>query len=425
MRILFIIIILLQSFGTFAQNPKQNWMKYTIPEEAGFSTEKLDTIYKLCDELNKAALMVVYKGNVLISHGDISRRFYCHSVRKSFTSAIYGIYTSRNIIKIDNTLEELSIDDNLKLSDHEKTAKVEDLLKSRSGIYIPAIGETKGMKKNRPQRDSHKPNTYFYYNNWDFNALGTIFQNETGSSLVEAFYNDIALPLSMEDYRMFDGLIWHDSLTNTIHPKYDFKLSTRDLARFGLLYLNNGEWNGNKIISKEWIENSFTPYSYSKLDDSEYGYLWWIQSINDSIVSYSARGWGGHCITILPEMDMVFVMRSDTYIGSGVWYEKELINLIIEARKSKPMSDLDLMPLKITVNSKDKIILSDSELKKYVQKIEINGKYKTIEFTKYGLLYDEWHKLVPITKTKFFIEDLNKYIYFMYESDRLKFDRIE
>ena len=424
MRIL-IIIILLQSIGVFAQNPKKNWMKYSTPEEAGFSTEKLDTVFKLCDQLNTAALMVVYKGNVLISYGDLSRRFYCHSVRKSFTSAIYGIYSGKEIIKIDKSLVELSIDDNLKLSDQEKSAKVEDLLKSRSGIYIPAIGESKGMKKSRPQRDSHKPNTYFYYNNWDFNTLGTIFQNETGLSLVEAFYKDIALPLKMEDYRMFDGLIWHDSITNTIHPKYDFKLSTRDLARSGLLYLNKGEWNSNKIISKEWIENSFTPYSYSKLDDREYGYLWWIQNINDTIVGYSARGWGGHILTVLPELDIVFVKRNDTYNGSGKWLYKEIINLIIKAKAS----EIKPKPKVVSLDNYDFIIdsieLSKEDLVKYVQTFNYSGKQKSIIYNEYGLMYDDWHKLIPITKTKFYIEDLDKYIYFKLVDNVLSFERIE
>ncbi len=254
-----ITVFLLNTCIVLAQNPKDDWYQYKSPEEAGFSSEKLDTVYKLCDKLNKAALMVVFNGNILISYGDLSRRFYCHSIRKSFTSALFEIYVNKGIIDINKPLAELGIDDNLKLSDQEKKAKIENLLKSRSGIYIPAIGESVGMKNSRPQRYSHKPNTYFYYNNWDFNALGTIFKNETGLSLVEAFYKDIALPLNMEDYRIFDGLIWHDSITNTIHPKYDFKLSARDMARFGLLYLNNGEWDSKQMITKEWIEKSLFP----------------------------------------------------------------------------------------------------------------------------------------------------------------------
>ena len=66
--------------------------------------------------------------------------------------------------------------------------QVVDLLRARSGVYHPVDFETALMKKNRPERGSHARGTFWYYNNWDFNALGTIFEKEAGLKIGEAFY---------------------------------------------------------------------------------------------------------------------------------------------------------------------------------------------------------------------------------------------
>lgn len=72
-------------------------------------------------------------------------------------------------------MAELGIDDNEpRLTDEEKRATVHDLLKARSGVYHPALYETARMKEKRPPRHSHASGTFWYYNNWDFNVLGTI-----------------------------------------------------------------------------------------------------------------------------------------------------------------------------------------------------------------------------------------------------------
>ena len=81
----------------------------------------------------------------------------------------------------------LGIDDNApSLSPTEKTATVADLLKARSGVYHAALYETPGMARLRPARGSHPPGTFWYYNNWDFNALGTIYERGTGAQIFTA-----------------------------------------------------------------------------------------------------------------------------------------------------------------------------------------------------------------------------------------------
>jgi CubicO group peptidase (beta-lactamase class C family) len=146
-------------------------------------------------------------------------------------------------------MEELGIDDNEpSLTPVEKQATVGDLIKARSGIYHPALGESPGMKAKRPKRHSHAPGTFWYYNNWDFNAFGTIFEQETCTKIFEEFDRRIAKPLQMEDFKVDDCryltsddyLSYRGAGELSIHPYYLFRMSTRDLARFGLLFLHQG-----------------------------------------------------------------------------------------------------------------------------------------------------------------------------------------
>ncbi len=82
------------------------------------------------------------------------------------------------------TWKELGIDDVAPgLTPAEKKATVADLLASRSSVYHPALGEVATMKQVRPRPGSHPPGTFWYYNNRDFNALGTIFEQETGTRI--------------------------------------------------------------------------------------------------------------------------------------------------------------------------------------------------------------------------------------------------
>jgi CubicO group peptidase (beta-lactamase class C family) len=94
----------------------------------------------------------------------------------------------------------LGVDDNVpSLSPVEKRARVIDLLKARSGIYHAALCETPAMKAKKPARGSHPPRSFWSYNNWDFNALGTIYESATHDSIYRSFDEWIARPIAMED----------------------------------------------------------------------------------------------------------------------------------------------------------------------------------------------------------------------------------
>lgn len=320
--------------------PGKTWQRVASPEKLGWSPAKLQEARNYAATIQTAAVMVVTDGRVLAEWGETARRFNVHSIRKSFLSALYGIHVHEGRINLALTMKELGIDDNEpSLTDAEKQATVHDLLKARSGIYHPALYETASMKAARPARFSHAPGTFWYYNNWDFNALGTIFERLTKTNIFHEFKARIADPIGMQDYRVEDGSYVTGS--DSVYPAYPFRMTARDMARFGLLFLRNGLWKGRQIVPPAWVKESTTSYSDAGASGG-YGYLWWV-AVNGRHLpgvelpdgSYSARGAGGHYILVIPAYDLVIVHRVNTDIqGRSVSAAEfgRLVKLILEAR---------------------------------------------------------------------------------------------
>ena len=301
---------------------------YVAPEAVGYSSEKLQEATQLAEQNGYAAVMAVYDGMVFYSYGETSRNYWCHSIRKPFLSALYGIHVYAGDINLEATMQDLGIDDiPPSLTQEEKQATVRDLLKSRSGIYHEAAAETQTMIDIRPARGSHPPDTFFYYNNWDFNALGTIFEQETGKGIFDEFKRRIADPVGMQDFSI-DNCLYSYELDKSMHPAYKFRMSARDMARFGILYQKRGIWNGERIIPADWIDESTTAYSIvDSASGTAYGYMWNVFPEGSAIAQlvghsgYYHTGIGVHALIIIPDLNLVIVERYDT---DGTWRDPDV-----------------------------------------------------------------------------------------------------
>ena len=301
--------------------PGKSWGHISSLEKAGWSKEKLAAAheYSNADSIHTSAVMIVRGGEVVDEWGDIDKKIDSYSVRKSLLSALIGIYSSEGVIDINQTLEQLGIDDSPDpLTREEKQARIVDLLRARSGVYHLVDFETASMMKSRPARGSHAPGTFWYYNNWDFNVLGTIFEKKTGLKIGEAFYQRIAKPIGMQDFQPSD--VFYFGGPASIHPTYHFEITARDMARFGLLYLRHGRWNKKQIVPEAWVEKSSHASEMVKANGTDIGgyeYLWWVDygGAHFPEVSmpgiFSARGAGAHYLFIIPTLDLVIVHRTD------------------------------------------------------------------------------------------------------------------
>ena len=353
-----VLFILLVAFGAgFGQTakdrfPDDGWMRFTNVEEVGFDPAKLEAARTTWEGLPSSAFLVIADGAVVAAWGDVGRRFMCHSVRKSFLSALYGIYWDRGEIELNKTLTELGIDDEPDpLLETEKQARILDLLNARSGVFHPAAYA--GRTDSRP-RGSEGPGRFFAYNNWDFNTSATILMQETGEDVFEAFDKYFGQPLKMEDWRVSDGY-YHYERDKSKYPAYPFRMSARDAARFGLLFARDGIWQNGRILSEHWVKRSSALYSI----DNEvfgYGFYWWIlrEPRFAKYGMYSALGVGNQMIAVLPKIDLVIVNRANTYEGENTPTRQllDLIEKVLEARTGPSVANPVLAPFEVSSDPK-------------------------------------------------------------------------
>jgi CubicO group peptidase (beta-lactamase class C family) len=333
LAVLSLLGLVLAANGQSSSVPGAEWKQFASPERAGWSAKKLGEIRGYVEEIGSTSAMIVQHGVVVAAWGDVAHRSNLHSCRKSLLNSLIGIAVADGKINLDDTLEKLGIDDKKpSLTAAEKQATVRDLLEARSGVYHPTAYETKGMMEQKPARGSHAPGTFWYYNNWDFNTLGYIYEQATGAKIFDAFYRQIAQPIGMQDFRPQDG--HYIASVDSRFPAYPFDMSARDFARFALLYLHRGKWNDVQVVPEDWVKASTRPYS--DCESGGYGYLWWTgdaasgrpQSISFPNGSFWAEGHLGQYAVVVPSLDLIVINRVDGDMTKRTVHKRQIARMV-------------------------------------------------------------------------------------------------
>ena len=321
------------------------WLQYSDVRQAGFDEQALSTVCERADSLGSGALMAVFRGHVILACGDVNRSFEAHSVRKSLVSGLYGVAVGRGEIDLGATLASLNIDDETPLTQAERSATVRQVISARSGVSLPAAYAPASQER-RPERGTHAPGTHWFYNNWDFNVAGVIYERATGEDLYESFERRLAKPLGMEDWDPTDGFRVYEP-TKSHHPAHTFRISTRDLARFGQLYLQEGRWDGRQLLPVDWVKESTRPHTDDG-DGTGYGYMWWTYQAGSTFTAkypalgrhtfYRGLGTGEQGLWVIREADLVVVHRADTDNARAIDGEDhwKLVESVLTARRSEP-----------------------------------------------------------------------------------------
>ena len=267
---------------------------------------------------------------------------------------LYGKYITNGTVDLGQTIAELGIDEKGGLLAKEKEATVKDIITSRSGVFH--VASNGGYDKaNFLERGSVDPGDYFVYNNWDFNVAGHIFEQYAERSIYEELEAQLVIPLGFQDWNIKNQRK-SGNKKKSQYPAYHIYLSTRDMAKLGQLMLNNGEWEGQQLITKDWIQqttSTVTPFEtlverYGPADPEgihmSYGYMWWLidnyQSKEEYKGAYSAIGYGGQYITVFPAIEVVIAHKTKLNLLQLIGIAKdgdahywEIVHQIVAARK--------------------------------------------------------------------------------------------
>lgn len=337
----------------------QEWKQYAVPETAGWSESGLEEAHARAVATGSAAVLVVENGTVVAAWGEIDRSFPLYSMRKGLYNALVGKLVESGDLNLDTTIESLGIDDLGVLSEIEKSATIEDLLVSRSGVYHESAYEPASMKRNRPERGSHRPGEQWFYNNWDFNLVAHLIAAKGERVVAEQFRDAVAKPLGMQDFDV-DHTFEFLEPSRSSYPAILFRMSARDLARFGQLYLQGGEWEGERLLPRDWIDRSWTPHVRFRAEEwpgeSGFGYLWWIYLRGDTPERplaahdlFLTRGSGGQVLAVIPSLELVVVHLTDSGNAGETGFDGALdvIEAIVEARLDERQGESDRIALRV------------------------------------------------------------------------------
>lgn len=268
---------------------------------------------------------------------DADKLHSAHSVSKSITSLCVGIAVDKGIIKSVNQ----SIFDYLPKeyaylnADSKNTITIEHLLTCTSGLQWAEWSAPLSSRENDQIGIwSHEegpvdyvlrrpfvaePGKQFNYSGGGIDLLGVILENASGMSLAEFSDKYLFEPLGIKTAK------WDLTYpTGELHAAGGLKISPRDMVKIGAMMLNNGTWNGNRIVSEGWVGKCKASYANNQnikipgegQGRMGYSYTWWTKNVNVHGVDvswYSANGWGGQKIIVLPELETVIVFTGANY----------------------------------------------------------------------------------------------------------------
>ncbi len=262
------------------------------------------------------------------------------SVSKTVSSVIFGVAMMRGDFKagLDTPL--------LKYFDEAKVKNVDD--RKRRVTLRHVLTMTTGLDWNEeiayddPKNDAslmegtedwvqyvidrpmaQEPGKVFNYSSGVSELLAYIFQKETGQDLERYGEKYLFAPLGIDHF-------WKRSPLGLPDTEGGLFLNTTGLAKIGYLYLHEGMWDGQQIVSKDWVKQSLAPFIDAQ-DGYKYGFKWWLLPRTDRPgYVWMARGFGGQRLMVFPEEDMIAVFTGWEILKDEAG-DRELVNRILPA----------------------------------------------------------------------------------------------
>jgi len=170
---------------------------------------------------------------------------------------------------------------------------------------------------------AQEPGKVFNYSSGVSELLAFIFQKETGQDIEKYGEKYLFAPLGMDHY-------WKRSPMGAVDTEGGLFLRTADLAKIGYLYLHDGMWDGQQIVSTDWVKQSLSPFIDAE-EGFKYGFKWWLLPRTDRQgYVWMARGFGGQRLMVFPEEDLIVVFTGWEILKDPAG-DRELVNRILPA----------------------------------------------------------------------------------------------
>ena len=331
----------------------------STPGEQGLDAELVARMYYNAAEHETIYSLLVVKNGYLVAEdyfnaGSIDELSKRASVTKSYTSALVGITLDQSYLEsIDQKMLDFFPDIAGQVTDpRKKQISIRNMLEMRAGYpweeedaaAWDALWSGEYLTKMAAIPLSADPGTSFQYSNLTSHWLGIIAARASDMNLMSLGKKYLFEPLGV-----VPGEGWLRDVDGYYIGCGDILFKARDMAKFGLLYLNGGMYEGKKIISAEWVNDSLQTYTVNEFElkkigrftDIGYGYQWWSADAGKHHINF-AWGHGGQLIVLVHDLDMVIVTTADSFWGKNIhfdaWkYEEAIIKIVSEFISSLPV----------------------------------------------------------------------------------------
>lgn len=328
----------------------------STPSEVGLDPMALAELYLNAAQLRTLYGLLVIKDGQLIAEkyfngSALDKRKFMASATKSFTSALVGIALDQGCLSsVDQGFMQFFPEYSDRIDDPRKAQiTIRELLQMRSGFvweertepYMEALFTSRGywlpFIADFPLTSD--PGAKFGYSNLSSHLAAVIVARACETDLRSFAQEHLFAPIGA------DVGDWSQDADGNHYGAHGMPLTARDMARFGLLYLNSGEYEGTQVVSADWVSESLDRYSeninisgwlpwssrYGHYRDLGYGYQWWSAEAGDHRFNY-ASGHGGNQILVLDNLNMVIVASADRLFadfGDGAWdKERAIIDIL-------------------------------------------------------------------------------------------------
>ena len=366
----FILFAFLTENSAYAQPkereywPTSSW-KSSTPETQGMDSAKLSIADEFIqNRLPDAYSLLVVKNGYLVHEkyyrsGNPERVAVVHSVTKSVTSALIGIALDQGYLSsVDQKMIEFFPEYvTEKLDPRKKAISLKHLLTMSAGLKWNDWGPvmrfwytSSNWGKFTIQLPlENNPGDAFNYNSSVSHLLSIILSKSTEVSTLDFADLNLFKPLGIQERT------WQHDPQAYNTGAFGLGLSAQNMAKIGFLYLNNGFWDGQSIVPEYWVKESTRQwmYAFNSYGHTGYGYQWWIKEV-DGCHSYRAWGRRGQFIVVIPKLDMVIVVTSETaqpHPPTSIHYSP-LFDLVASAVKRERPPEKPLKAVKLPPDAK-------------------------------------------------------------------------
>ena len=233
------------------------------------------------------------------------------SVSKSIISTLIGIAVEQKKLSLDQPIAELLPQHFKTITDAQKRAiTVRHLVGMRAGLESTSFDNYGAWVSSRDwARDALRrpmlcpPGTCWSYSTGSSHLLSLILTRATGISTRDFANRHLFQPLGSSIGP------WTRDPQGVYLGGNEMNMTPRQMLRFGRMYLDDGVFNGKRIIGRQWIRESWGEYATSPWNGHRYGYGWWTRRSGEHQVHF-AWGYGGQFVFVVPDLDLVVVMTS-------------------------------------------------------------------------------------------------------------------